>query len=306
MKFAGRINSLKNNNENIFVSMEKLKKIKGITHVDLNYPEHLSKLSVLEIKKRMGNLKLNGISTRFKENFINGEFTNPDKKIRQEAIDLCKKAIDVCQELGGNYLTIWCAFDGFDYPFQINYEKNWNLTISALQEICDYSKTVKISFEYKPYEPRAFSILDSVGHVLTAIYDTKRDNIGITLDFCHMVMKKENPAYSLALVAMRNRLYGLHMNDGYGSIDNGLIFGSINFLQALEFVYYLVKYKYEGVVFFDSFPVRENPAKEIEANISMFNKMINIIDYLGIEYIEKILNNQDALEIINMLNKIFK
>lgn len=62
----------------------------------------------------------------------------------------------------------------------------------------------------------------------------------------------------------------------------------------------------KALFFFDSFPVRENPAEEIEANISMFNKMINIIDYLGIEYIEKILNKQDSLEIINMLNKIFK
>lgn len=306
MKFSGRINSLKNKDENIFVSIEKLKKIQGITHLDLNYPEHLYNVSVSEIKTRMENLKLNGISTRFKENFINGEFTNPNKKIRQEAIDLCKKAIDICEELKGNYLTIWCAFDGFDYSFQIDYERSWNLTISALQEICDYSKTVKISFEYKPYEPRAFSLLNSVGHILTAIYDTKRDNIGITLDFCHMIMKKENPAYSLALVAMRNKLYGLHMNDGYRSIDNGLIFGSINFLQALEFVYYLVKYKYEGVVFFDSFPIREEPSKEIKANISMFNKMIDIIDYLGSEYIERILNNQDSLEIINMLNKILK
>ena len=58
MKFAGRINSLKNKNEDIFVSMEKLKKIKGITHVDLNYPEHLSKLSVLEIKKKNGKFKV--------------------------------------------------------------------------------------------------------------------------------------------------------------------------------------------------------------------------------------------------------
>ena len=121
MKFAGRINSLKNKDEDIFVSMEKLKKIKGITHVDLNYPEHLSKSSASEIKRRMENLNLNGISTRFKENFINGEFTNPNKKIRQDAIDLCKRAIDICQELEGNYLTIWCAFDGFDYPFQIKY-----------------------------------------------------------------------------------------------------------------------------------------------------------------------------------------
>lgn len=306
MNFAGRINSLKGKTQDLSIAIEKLKKIKGITHIDLNYPEHFSNNDISEIKKSMGGLKLNGISTRFKEEFIHGEFINKDKKIRQNAIDLCKRAIDICQELDGEYLTIWCAYDGFDYPFQIDYERSWNNTISALQEISDYSKKVKISFEYKPYEPRAFSLLDSIGHVLTAISDTKRDNIGVTLDFCHMIMKKENPAYSLALAAMRNKLYGLHMNDGYGSIDNGLIFGSISLSQALEFVYYLVKYKYEGVVFFDSFPVREDPSKEIESNINMFNKMIEIINSLREKYIEEIISNQDAIEVSNMLIKILK
>ena len=46
----------------------------------------------------------------------------------------------------------------------------------------------------------------------------------------------------------RKKLFGLHMNDGYSQMDSGMIFGSVNLAHAMEFVYYLKKYSYDGVV----------------------------------------------------------
>ncbi|MCS5873411.1 sugar phosphate isomerase/epimerase [Klebsiella pneumoniae subsp. pneumoniae] len=48
-----------------------------------------------------------------------------------------------------------------------------------------------------PYEPRTFSFIGDVSSTLMLIDDVGSDNLGITLDFCHMIMKKENPAFSL-------------------------------------------------------------------------------------------------------------
>ena len=98
-------------------------------------------------------------------------------------------------------------------------KKLGNIIVRSFQEIADYAgeKGIKVSIEYKPCEPRAFSMIDGIGLTLQMIDEVDRPNIGVTLDFCHMLMKRENPAYSLRLAARKNKLYGLHMNDGYGN-----------------------------------------------------------------------------------------
>ena len=98
-----------------------------------------------------------------------GAFTNPSKKIRQEAIDLTKKAIDGLREINSNLLTIWPGQDGFDYGFQVDYKKIWNDEIQAIKEIAEYDKECFISIEYKPNEPRAYSLLSNLGTTLLAI-----------------------------------------------------------------------------------------------------------------------------------------
>ena len=85
------------------------------------------------------------------------------------------------------------------------------------------------------------------------------------------------------------------MNDGYGWLDNGLIFGSVTIPQALEFVYYLKKYNYDGVIFFDSFPVREEAKEEVEANIKTFQKLSDAIDQYGMDQVEQVIKQHMAV-----------
>ncbi len=216
-------------------------------------------------------------------------------------------AADACEALGGSVITIWLGFDGFDYPFQVDYEKNWDKIVRAFREVADYAggKGLKVSIEYKPCEPRAFSMIDGIGLTLQMIDEVDRPNIGVTLDFCHMLMKRENPAYSLALAARKNKLYGLHMNDGYGELDNGLIFASVSMPQALEFVYYLKKYNYDEVVFFDSFPIREEAQQEVSANIKAFKALSNAIDSYGMDRIEEVIKEQDGIKAQKLVLDMF-
>lgn len=296
MKFAGRVNSLGfQSHETVLQIVESYKKVPGMTHLEFNYPEHFKDLDLKVLKEAIGTMKVNGVATRFKAPFVAGEFTNASEKVRRDAVQLCKDAIDACRYIGGDFLTVWQAYDGFDYPFQIDYERAWKLQIEAFQEICDYGKDLKISIEYKPFEPRSYALLDSIGTTLLAVKEINRTNIGVTLDFCHMLMKHDCPANALALAAKDGKLYGLHMNDGHGFMDNGLIFGTVNAAQALEFVYYLNKYKYDNVVFFDTFPVRENATEEIAANIEMFNSMNSAVNKVGLDKIEATLALQDGI-----------
>ncbi len=295
MNYAGRMNSFILKGQNVFDAISAYKKMHGITHLELNYPEHIQGYDINEIRKAMGDLKLNGLAVRWRGDFINGEFTNPDETLRRRSIDMAKEACEVCRTLGGSVITLWLENDGFDYPFQLDYERAWNMILDAVREIADYAPDLKISIEYKPFEPRNYSALDSVGMTLLMIREIDRANVGCTLDFCHMLMKHDSPAYGLALAASMHKLFGLHMNDGYAQMDSGMIFASVNIAQAAEFVYYLKKYQYDGVVFFDTFPIREDAARETQSNIDSFEKISGLVDTLGMEHISKVISEQDGV-----------
>lgn len=295
MNYAGRFNSFIFKGQNVYDAIEAYKKMDGITHLEFNYPEHIEGYDLNELKEAMKPLKVNGLAVRWRRDFLDGDFTNPNEELRQRAIEMSKKACDVCRELGGSVITLWFENDGFDYPFQMDYENCWGKLVEGIREVCDYAPDLKISIEYKPYEERDFAMVDSTGMTLYLIQEVDRDNIGCTLDFCHMLMKHDSPAYGLALAASKGRLYGLHMNDGYGWKDSGLIFGSLNFSQSAEFIYYLERYHYDGVVFFDTFPIREESKAECQANIDAFELIKEKVDRVGVDGINKIVSKHDGI-----------
>ena len=114
-KFATRLNSFKSKwpsdeKPTIIELIKRASKVEGLSHVDLNYPDH-SEPSIREISAITNDcgLAINGLAMRYYTNpaFKLGAFTNPNKQVRQEAIDLTKVAIDALREIDSNLLTIW-------------------------------------------------------------------------------------------------------------------------------------------------------------------------------------------------------
>lgn len=78
-----------------------------------------------EVLGRINDLGLqaNGLAMRYYTNpaFKLGAFTNPDRAVRQEALDLTKRGIDAALEMGAPLMTLWLGQDGFDCSFQSDY-----------------------------------------------------------------------------------------------------------------------------------------------------------------------------------------
>ena len=295
MNYAGRMNSFIFKGGSVLDAIRAYRKMKGLTHLEFNYPEHIEGYDLDEIREAMGPLKVNGFAIRWRNNWKKGDFTNPDEERRRAAIDLAKKGTDICRSLGGSVITLWLENDGFDYAFQMDYMKGWNQIIQAMRELADYAPDMKFSIEYKPFEERNFAMMDSAGMTLLMVNAIDRPNVGVTFDFCHMLMKRDNPSYGLALAASQGKLFGLHMNDGYSHQDGGLIFGSVHHAQSAEFIYYLRKYNYQGVVYFDTFPIREPADLETQANIDAFEKYLHFIDSIGVEKIDQVVSEHDGI-----------
>ena len=54
----------------------------------------------------------------------------------------------------------------------------------------------------------------------------------------------------LRLSARHSRLLGVHLNDGYGKRDDGLMVGSVHPLQTIELLYVLERIGYDGAHLF--------------------------------------------------------
>ena len=267
MKYATRINSFLRTGQTLEEALAEIGRIEGVDYVDMNYPEHFRGLPLARVEAALAanDLRLNAVNLRFRNEFLAGAFDNEDAALRQQAVALCRQAAEVCQRLGGQQCIIWLGFDGFDYSFQKDYVKSWEWLVSCFRQVCQ-AVSCRVSVEYKPYEERVHAMIDSWGTAWKLIHDVGCDNFGMTLDFCHMLMKKENPAYAAALLLSEGKLFGVHVNDGEGSTDDGLMVGSVHPWKTLELFYYLMKYDYQDVIYFDTFPKREDAAAECRLN----------------------------------------
>ena len=283
-KFAARLNSFRvgeraywperNGRATTLDLVARAAKVPGLNCVDLNFPDHLAGFEERDLVARMGDLgvSLNGFAMRYyhDEAYKLGAFTHPDARTRRAAIDLTKRGLDALGRVGGRLMTLWMGQDGFDYSFQADYRRLWDLTIEAMREVAAHNPAIDISIEYKPNEPRSFSLMPDVATTLLAIRDIGRDNLGVTLDFAHVLYADEMPAYAAALVTRHSRLLGVHLNDGYGKRDDGLMVGAVHPIQTLELLYVLDAVGYEGAIYFDTFPdtAGMDPVAECAGNIA--------------------------------------
>ena len=239
-----------------------------------------------------------------------GAFTNPEKEIRKKAIEETKRGIDVLSELNGDLLTLWMGQDGFDYSFQADYRQLWDWTIDALREITSYNPKIKIALEYKPNEPRSFSLMPDVSTTLMAIKEVGKKNIGVVLDFAHVLYADEMPAYSANLIGRYSEILGVHLNDGYGKWDNGLMIGSVHPIQIIELLVELKKLNYKRAIYFDTFPDHSglDPIKESSTNIKTFKKLNKIADKLtNNPDLNDAISNQNASKSFNIIQEyLFK
>ncbi|HVG49832.1 MAG TPA: TIM barrel protein, partial [Rubellimicrobium sp.] len=205
---------------------------------------------------------------------------------------------DALGEAGGDLMTLWLGQDGFDYPFQADYLQLWDHVSEALRVIAAHDPALDISIEYKPNEPRAFSLLPNAATTLLMIGDVGAPNLGVTLDFAHMLYADEMPAFAASLIARRSRILGVHLNDSYGKRDDGLVAGSVHPIQTLELLHVLERLGYRNAIYFDTFPdaVGLDPVRECAANISAVEGMARVLDRLrGDAALDAAIARQDAV-----------
>jgi xylose isomerase len=321
-KYAARLNSFKTDGgigtdassefSGVLGLLSRAAKVVGLNAVDLNYPDHLEAVELKEMRQHLNGLGLtvNGFAMRYysEPGFKIGAFTNPDARLRRLAIDQTKRGIDQMLELGGSLMTLWMGQDGFDYSFQADYARLWEQTLEAMTEVADHVPSAEVSIEYKPNEPRSFSLMPDIGTTLLAIREIGRKNVGVTIDFAHVLYADEMPAYAAALAARSSKLFGVHLNDGYGKRDDGLMVGTVHPIQTIELLHVLEDIKYDRPIYFDTFPDTTglDPIAECSANIATVEAMRTVVRKLQQDNrLKAAIAGQDAVTSNNVVREAF-
>ena len=130
-------------------AIKKAIKIKGIKAVEFMSTdfEDTSPEKIASLLKDNSLDVAGGLANTFSQKWKLGSLSNEDEKLRREAMDEVKKAVDIASKLGCNNITLWLGSDGFDYPFQVDYSRGWDLLLDAIGKLADEFPDKKFSLE---------------------------------------------------------------------------------------------------------------------------------------------------------------
>lgn len=225
--------------------------------------------------------------------FHYGAFTHTDRKVRREAIDEGKKAVDVARKVGSPGIGLWLGSDGHDYPFQTDYLTHWNLLVEAIDEVTRYAQPdIKAGLEYKLREPRNRMTIGDVGKALAICLELGHENLGVAVDFGHALMAREFPGESCAILARHKKLFNVHFNDALRDWDDDMIAGTVHVWETMEFMYW-AKQTYDGWFGIDMFPYREDSRKACELAVQNLKYIWDLASEIPVEKMRRAQHTMD-------------
>ena len=277
--------------------IERAGEVGDLSYVDVPYP-FTEGVSVEQVKQALAEQGLQAIGVTpeiYMRHFSKGAFTNPDAKIRADALAVLNRAAEVVRELGARYLKVWPGQDGWDYPFQVDHHQQWELAVSGMRDLALANPDLKIVIEYKPREPRNKMFWDSAAKTALGIKAMGVDNVGVLLDFGHALFGGESPAAAAQLLIDHDLLWAMDVNDNLRSWDDDMVAGTVHPIELFEFFYTLRKNHWEGVWQLDQFPFREDSVQAAQDAIVFLKRVDRGLDRLDTDALAEAQSRHDAL-----------
>lgn len=282
--------------------------VPGLKGLELISPLHVTVDNANEVKSWLEDAGLKPVSVNpyvwTEAIWKRGAFTSPDPKVRREAIDTGKRAIEIGHVLGTRKMCLWPGEDGWDYHFQADHRRLWDLESEAVRELAEFDPETKIGVEYKLHEPRTHMLVSTAAKAALLGYSLGLPNVGAYLDFGHAVMVRENPAESVAMLSRLDRLVGVHVNDNYGLGDDDIMVGSVHFWAMVEFLLALDDVGYDEWLTLDLVPTREDAvtacAQSINA-LEIYARLIAKIDRVALRAAQQ---EMDAVETQRLVHNV--
>ncbi|WP_159796699.1 sugar phosphate isomerase/epimerase family protein [Puerhibacterium puerhi] len=277
--------------------IDRAGQVGDLSWVDVPYPftEGVTVDDVSAALKRNG-LRAIGVTPEiYMRKYAKGAFTNPDPQVRADLLAFLDEAAEVVRALDAKYLKVWPGQDGWDYPFQVSHQEQWELAVSGMRELAQANPDVKMVIEYKPREPRVKMFWDSAAKTVLGIKAMGVDNVGVLLDFGHALFGGESPAASAQLLIDHGLLWAMDVNDNLRGWDDDMVVGTVHPVEVFEYFYTLKVNGWEGVWQLDQFPFREDTVEAARLSIRFLKAIHRALDEIDIEALRAAQADQDAM-----------
>jgi xylose isomerase len=264
-----------NEEKSLAERLEMVSQMEGMSGVEVVFPYEVNdaaSLKSLLIKYNLGIAAVN-VNVKAEPEFRNGGLTSTDPAVRRKAVQFIRDAKDFAQAVGADKVTCCPLGDGYEFAFQCDYAQMWKFLIETFGEAGAYKPEIPLFIEYKPSETRGHCFVDTAAKALCLLNDIGIKEMGITMDYGHSKYGQENPAEAVALLAKSRFPYYIHINDNNGRWDWDLMVASHNFLEYVEFIYYVQEYGYSDFLTSDTSPTRWDIRGTFEANARMTRKI---------------------------------
>lgn len=288
-------------------AIKKVAKIEGIRAVEFMSTDFDDSPGKVGSVLKENNLEVAGILVNtFSRKWKLGSLSNRDESLRNEAVEEVRRTVEISNELGCDDVTLWLGSDGFDYPFQVDYQKQWALLLETIEKLAEEFPNKRFALEYKLKEPRKYLFVSSAMKTLWLVQKLGKDNVGVLVDFGHALMSKENPAEVIYILGEEKKLFGIHFNDAYREWDDDLVAGSVNMWDTLEFIYYLDRIGYQGWLSFDIFPFRMDGSRAVELCIKNTENLIKLAEKIDRQKLAEAQETMKAENSLAVLQRILE
>ncbi|MHA1309814.1 MAG: sugar phosphate isomerase/epimerase family protein [Candidatus Helarchaeota archaeon] len=244
-----------------------------------------------------------------------GGVANPDKRIREEALQVLIQAIDIAKEVGCKSVAYWPGSDGWDYNFQINYGVILKYYIDGCIEVNKEAKKkgLKFAVEAKLHEPREGNIVigttEKAGLVCKQVNEAcGGNNMGVAIDYGHVQMYAGEPADNLYTMKQFGvPIHNFHVNNAkLHSNDEDRITGTGDIWRFIDFCYAAIDTGYEGWFGEDQFEYRTDPVQAMTLSRELFGNCMKkaLIIYSKKDELEEAQSTGNAINTINIVKRI--
>jgi xylose isomerase len=244
---------------------------------EFHYPQELNEENVDAIRDALGpehDIYCLAGGLHLDPRFGRGGLTNPDPKIRSEAIRIAVDAAELAGRLGVP-LIIWPGVEGYNYPFQTPYAESWSLFLDGIATVAEKlgEHDSLLFLEHKNSEPAMKIFMRNIGMTLHVIHTLRArglTNVRVNMDWQHLIMNGENLAEYAALLAAENLLGHQHANSGWGTFDDDNMVGATAFMETLELAVELRRSGYGDNgerLGFDLYPYTEDAVAAVRRSV---------------------------------------
>ncbi len=275
--------------------------------LEYHYPGEINEESVDAIKAALGPMDIYCLAAGLHPDptYKLGAFINPDANLRRQGIETLKRGVDLSAALGAHFI-IWPGAEGYNYNFQRDYARIWDLFIDGVGEVVAHAveKGVTVFLEHKNSEPAMNILMRNISACLYTIDRVRRlgvdtSRLQVNMDWQHLIMNGENLAEYAALLHSEGKLGHQHANSGWGTFDDDNMVGAAFFMQTLELAMTLqdVSYGSHGErIGYDLYPYTEDQVAAVRRSVLQWAFIDDLAGKLDRDALSQARANADAVE----------